>query len=194
MKTMNLTSDRTEKSTVLVLSIWGLMAFIGGASGLFQHLPAPSIGLVLAGATLLIWQLYLRRERLRNWMDQIPLRVLTLFHFWRIIGGLAFLYYADSLPFTFALEAGIGDIVSGVAAILVFIFYQKRIGFIVFNVIGMLDLILALSMGIYLALSGDEMVFGLAAPQFTFILTFAVPILLVTHFVSIRKLLNKKYQ
>ena len=113
---------------------------------------------------------------------------LTLPHVFRHI-GMVFLVPGvvdESLPESFANAAAYGDLLAGVLALLAII--SLRVGWVgalalvwVFNVVGTVDLINALST--------KDAIPGLGAAWF--IPTFLVPLLLVTHFLIFRELLRK---
>lgn len=113
---------------------------------------------------------------------------LTLPHIFRHI-GMVFLVPGivdESLPETFANAAAYGDLLAGVLALLAII--SLRAGWIgalalvwVFNVVGTVDLINALS--------NKDAISALGAAWF--IPTFIVPLLLVTHVLIFKELLSK---
>jgi hypothetical protein len=182
-------NQKTEKAIVLVLFIWGIFVYYLGKAHFFSHLPKPLIGLTLVSiATGLIFS-FLKIPQLKKALLSIPLRYLALFSFWRIFAGLAFLANVDQLPRTFATEAGIGDIISGVLCILIFCFFPNRKGWIIFNIVGLLDLVSALGLGMYFAISNHPQMQTVTQLPFIFIILLGVPLLIFGHFVSIYKLL-----
>jgi hypothetical protein len=192
MENLNSISQKTEKGVALIFTGWGLLAYTLGATGFYTYLPKPILGLTIVLFVITLLVAYNKNVSFKDWINNIPFRYLTLFHFWRIFGGLAFLSHVTQLPSDFAYEAAYGDIIAGFMSIIVFIFFQKRVGYIVFNIVGMLDLVLALSLGMFNAITDEPKMTTLAHLPFTFILLFGVPILIFIHIVSLNKLFNSK--
>ncbi len=98
---------------------------------------------------------YLNIKGFRNWILALDMRQLILLHSWRMVGvGFIFLYFHDKLPALFALPAGIGDAIAAISALFLGIALyqnastvpQKRV--YVWNTFGLLDFIIAVSMGV----------------------------------------------
>jgi hypothetical protein len=114
---------------------------------------------------------------------------LTLPHAFRHI-GMAFLVpgiVAQTLPHSFAITTAYGDLISAALAVMVMIAlkagWSRVLGLIwVFNIIGTVDLLYALSHA--------DAVPSLGAAWY--IPTFFVPLLLVTHFMIFARLIRKE--
>lgn len=116
-------------------------------------------------------------------------RALTLAHTWRI-GGFIFLisYAFGVLPGVFALPAGLGDIAIGATAslgALKFANPDHRKGFIVWQLLGVSDLVIAVTLGTTAALINPHGVptDALAVLPLSLIPTFIVPLLLILHII-----------
>ena len=133
------------------------------------------------GASLLVFGLlakWLLVPRLALLSQQQVLFWLTLPHAFRYI-GMVFLVpgVVETLPDNFALPAAYGDLLAGVLALLAMVALRNgskaAIGSVwVFNIVGTVDLLYALS--------HQEVVPQLGAAWF--IPTMLVPVLLITHF------------
>lgn len=123
---------------------------------------------------------------------------LTLPHTFRVMGGVFLIVMAqDALPALFAVPAGVGDIAVAVAAPLVAWRLARGAGVrraVWFNVLGLVDLIVALTIG-FLTASGPLQVLvvqpsteALTRLPLALVPTFAVPIAIALHIVSLRRL------
>lgn len=123
---------------------------------------------------------------------------LTLPHTVRVFGGVFLIVMAqDWLPAIFALPAGLGDIAVGIAAPFVAMRLARGKGVrraVWFNVLGLLDLLVALTIG-FLAATGPFQVLDvqpstdvLALLPLALIPTVAVPVAIALHIVALRRL------
>ena len=149
------TRDPTFLVTLIVLGGWFLLA-LALATGGFYHVQAgemPTIqyGLIppiLIGAWL-IW----RSETMARIIDAIPQPWLIGIQLYRALGVIFLILYAgDELPGLFALPAGTGDMIIGLSAPVVALAYAKAplktAGLVLaWNVLGILDLTIAVSTG-----------------------------------------------
>jgi len=141
----------------LVLALWYVVVFALGAAGAFVR-PAGSPPIPIAlGATLPI-AAFLAAYRLshafRAFVLAADLRFLAAVQAWRL-GGFWFLalYAHDLLPGLFAWPAALGDMAVALAAPWIIVrlvrdpaFAGSR-GFVLWNILGILDLVVAVSMG-----------------------------------------------
>jgi len=117
----------------------------------------------------------LRRHRRAD-----ALRLLLTLHSFRFI-GLAFIVpgvVSPDLPAAFARPAAYGDVISAALALLALVLLQSGLGIVfawVFNLWGSADLLYAFYQGNRLGIEAGEL--GAAY----FIVTFVVPLLLITH-------------
>lgn len=125
-------------------------------------------------------------------VSQIPLWSLVLIQTYRIEGGMFVLLWANGrLPWQFALPAGIGDVVTGSAAVWVATLLVRkadkaRRAAYLWSAFGIADLLLALTMGM-LTSPGRTHLLALADPNrvsaypLVMIPTFGVPLALILH-------------
>ncbi len=152
-------SQSTENHLLvaIVLAIWFAPVFLLGVKGAFVRPPEASPLPILIGATfplLVFVAAYLVWGAFRALILAADLRLLTATQAWRA-GGLGFLalYSQGVLPGLFAWPAGLGDIAIGITAPWVMLALIRRPNFIasplfaVWNLLGILDLVVAVSTG-----------------------------------------------
>lgn len=168
--------------------LWLAVALVVGATGLLAHVPVPPPAVAFGLTALGLFVLW-RSPYLRSRVRAIGLRPLVAFHLVRIVAGVTFLilYQRGILPAEFAVPAAWGDIVVGLAALIVLWLCipvrtpSRRLGLLTWNVIGLLDILLVLLNGVRL-LSRDA---ALAEPftvlPLALLPIFVVPLVLITH-------------
>jgi hypothetical protein len=192
-------NGRVKALLVAILPVWFLLALGGSLLGVFdsQHRPPIPLGAAafLPVVAFAIW--YLRSAEFRQFVLAADLRILTLAQTWRV-GGVVFLilYHQGVLPGIFALPAGWGDIAIGATAPLVAwaisskTNFPKRM-FVVWNVLGMLDLVMAVTLGILASASPLGILAGEITTQvmgtfpLSLIPTFFVPLLIILHLIAL---------
>jgi hypothetical protein len=188
---MNTNTSLSEKKVVLFLTIYGLLVFYLGYSHFYQSLPRILFGasVILITASLILS--YFTGSGLRAFFDTIPARFLSLFHAYRIFAGLCFLYFRHQLPYHFATDAGYGDIATGFLAIAVFLFLQNRTGYLILAVVGLLDLVNAMSQGMALAITGNQEMVALVNLPMIMIPLFMVPPTVLIHIAMLNRIIRK---
>jgi len=144
-------------SVPLVLAVWFVLIVSLGALGAFVGRPGtPPVAIAIAvGAPLLLFFTWLRlSQSFREFVLSLDLRLIAGIQAWRWAGlGFLSLYAYHVLPALFALPAGLGDMAVGVAAPWMMLALVRRPAFaaspafIRWNVLGILDLIVAISLG-----------------------------------------------
>jgi hypothetical protein len=144
-------------SVTLVLSAWFLLVVSLGAFGAFIAPPGiPPFPIAIGvGAPLLVFFVWLRLSpSFREFVLSIDLRLIAGIQAWRWAGlGILFLYAYKVLPGIFALPAGLGDMAIGFTAPWMILGLVRQPGFatsatfVRWNLLGILDLIVALSLG-----------------------------------------------
>jgi hypothetical protein len=185
--------------TVAVVVVWFLLALAGSLLGFFDSEPRPPVPLGLAAVipVSLFTVGYLTSVRFRELVWSLDLRLLTLAQTWRV-GGIVFLilYQRGELPGVFAIPAGWGDFAIGITAPLVAWYWRRPFPtktFIVWNVLGSLDLVLAVTLGVLASrtpigiLAGDVTTRLMGQFPLSLIPTFFVPLLLIIHLISLSR-------
>jgi hypothetical protein len=138
-------------------AVWFGLVFVMAANGLFARPPDVPPVPILIGVLLplvVFASAYLSLSAIRAFILAADLRLLTAIQGWRA-GGLGFLALAAHgvLPGEFAWPAGLGDIAIGITAPWVALALIRRPAFVtsrsfvVWNLLGILDLVVAVSMG-----------------------------------------------
>ena len=140
-----------------LLAVWFVVVFALGGSGAFVRPPgAPPIPIAIgaAGPVLVFLVAYSVWPSFRAFVLSLDIPLLTTIQAWRA-GGLTFLamYAYGLLPGAFAWPAGLGDIAIGVTApwVVRALVHRPRFAssrvFEVWNYLGILDLVVAVSVG-----------------------------------------------
>jgi hypothetical protein len=184
----------------VVLAIWLALVFLLGANGAFVRPPeAPPLPILL-GATVpvvVFAAAYLGSGAFRAFILAADLRLLTAIQAWRA-GGLGFLalYTHGVLPGLFAWPAGLGDIAIGVTAPWVLLallrwptFAASR-QFVVWNLLGILDLVVAvttgaLSSGFVAGFAGKVTTAPMAQLPLVLIPAYLVPLFIMLHLAAL---------
>lgn len=183
-------------SVVLVLIAWFTLVVSLGAVGAFVARPGtPPVGIALGvGVPLLLFFAGLRLSRsFRDFVLSLDLRFIAGIQAWRWAGlGFLDLYAYNVLPGIFALPAGLGDMAIGFTApwmILGLVRQPDFAGsatFIRWNVLGILDLAVALTIGTLTATlstgaAGEISTAPMATLPLLLIPAFLVPLFLMLH-------------
>jgi hypothetical protein len=134
-----------------VLAAWFALAAAAGMSGILTAGPDTlarpvllSVAIPMAG----FFGLYAGSSNFRRYILTRDIRFLTMLQSWRVIGfGFLLLYASGSLPALFAWPAGVGDFLIGLSAPLMVLALMRRpdfahgAGFIVWNLLGLLDFV-----------------------------------------------------
>lgn len=182
-----------------------LVAALGGAGilrvadGGALPLIAPAVAIPISAGILLS-----RSQRVVDAMTAIPQTWLLAAQAPRVLGVTFLVLYAQGkLPGHFALSAGIGDILVGLAALPVAWYFARRspgasgvaVGF---NLVGLADLVLAIGTG-FLSAPGPVRLFVtdpstelMTVLPMVLVPAFLVPSLVFVHVLSLRKLLSAR--
>jgi hypothetical protein len=180
-------------SVTLVLTVWFLLVLSLGAVGAFVA-PAgtPPFPIAIAvGAPLLLFFAWLRlSQSFREFVLALDLRFIAGVQAWRWAGlGFLSLYAYGVLPAVFALPAGLGDMAIGFTAPWMLLALVRRpdfavsAAFIRWNVLGILDLVVAVTIGAMLASGapGEISAAPMASLPLLLIPAFLVPLFLMLH-------------
>jgi len=185
---------RYGKLIPILLGAWLVFALTASALHGFQNDPnKPPIVLGLAASIpiliFLVW--YRISAGFRAFVLSLNPRALVYVQSWRIAGFVFLvLYSVGLLPGFFALPAGWGDIAIGATAPLVAMQLtqpDRRAGFILWQVLGMADLISAVSMGAAARLISPQGIAPtiMASLPMSLIPTYAVPLFFILHIICI---------
>lgn len=192
----------TRSIVIICIAGWFLAAFGASLFGLLRagpsSLPIP-IGVALAAPLVVGVLAYARSDRFRRLLFGIDLRWLIAVQLWRVVGEVFLFGYArNDLPASFAIPAGIGDVLVGLAAPFVALVAAsgtsaaRRI-VIGWCVAGIADLVVAVTMGVLNApgkiglLAGEVTTAPLLELPLSLIPTFFVPLSILLHFIVLRR-------
>ena len=120
--------EREDRPIVVALSLWILLAIVFARARWFGHASAPVVVAltvwILTALVLLAWW---KLPAMRAWADDLPLPALVGLHLTRFVGFYFLVLCKDgAMPETFALPAGIGDIVVATGAVALLAVPQLR--------------------------------------------------------------------
>jgi hypothetical protein len=183
-------------AVVFALTTWFLVVASLGAAGAFIGRPgAPPVPIAIGvSAPLILFFGWMRLSRsFREFVLSIDLRLIVGMQAWRWAGmGFLSLYVQKVLPAIFAFPAGLGDMAVGVTAPWIVLALLRRPGFaasaafVRWNLLGILDLVVAVSIGAVSALlttgaPGEISTAPMATLPLLFIPAFLVPLFLMLH-------------
>lgn len=196
-------SQKKSDGTMLVsvgLVLWLALVFILGAAGAFVSVPGSLPLPILIGVTapLTAFLIAIRfSPSFRDFVLSFDLRLATVIQGWRFAGfGFLALYAYGVLPGLFAWPAGVGDIAIGVSAPWVLLALLRRPGFAssrlfaVWNLLGILDLVVAVgagALGSALALGVTDQATTAAMARLPLVLipAYFVPIFIMLHLAAL---------
>jgi hypothetical protein len=193
---------RTVRATAAALVGWFVLAvalaLVGVYSPATSRIPTIEFGIVIPilFGCLMIW----RWPAVSRLIDAVPRHWVVAIQFYRV-GGVTFLllYAAHLLPGLFALPAGLGDVTIGLIAAAIGIGARggRQLNsrtVLRWNLLGIADLIVAVSTGFLTAPSAFQM-FAFDRPnelisEFPLVLipTFLVPLAILLHIISLMQL------
>ncbi len=164
--------------------------------------PLVPIGIVLPGIIALVLVFF--SETTKKIVDSLPGHWLISLQLYRIL-GIVFLWQleAKALPALYAIPSGYGDIITGLAAPIVGYLYLKKISFsrglaVLWNIFGILDLAVAVTLGVLLAFPQPFQLIAVATTTeimttypLVLVPVYAVPLAFMLHVFSLRGLLRK---
>jgi len=197
---------RRDASAVAVLGVvllaWLAAAMLLGLHGFFEPRSRARIPHIALGFTPILAGLaaYAAFKPVRDAVRGVQPHLVIGVQVYRILGFVFLALYAvGRLPGIFAVPAGVGDILIGatapVAALLVWKKHRwgKTLAMI-WNVVGIYDLIQAVALGFLTAPSQYQLLafnapnFAIGAYPLVVVPTFAVPLSVLLHIVSLRRM------
>ena len=204
---LTLGQRRATWLTVMIpYTLWMAVAWSGAINGVFRtgtRLPALPLAIFLPliiGAPLLLFS-----KRLGQVLDAMPTSWLVALQLYRVFGSWALVAaLRGALPGIFGVTAGIGDALTGLFALPAAIAVvrgtaQGRRAAIAWNVLGLADLVVAVSLGAITSPGPFQLIVphvpSIGAGVYPGVLTpaFVVPSSILLHFLSLRQLRRRSW-
>ena len=186
--------SKLGKLSLWLIGLWFGAALTASALGMFRN-DTERVGVavaIAAGAPILLFAGWFAGSvKFRAFLLGLNPRVLTALQTWRIIGFVFLLLEAHRvLPAAFALPAGYGDIFIGATASLVawqLAEARHRSWFIGWQLLGILDLVVAVSSGTLSRVLDPQGVsmLPMTVLPLSLVPTFLVPLFLIFHVICI---------
>ena len=200
---LNNGSPGVRSVVVVALALWFGLVFFLGAQGAFvaggDSPPLPiffgvAIPLAVFLATYFGW------TQFRDFILGADLRLVTAIQAWRWAGGQFFWLYAwRVLPGLFAFPAGFGDMAIGITAPWIVLglvrnpLFASSRRFIIWNILGIVDFVVAVSMGVLSSglfheingLNGNVTTSAMGRLPLVLIPAFAVPLFTMLHLAAL---------
>jgi len=189
-----------------LLAVWGSAILYAALYGAFQNpIGTPPTGVIYANVIPLaaFGLAYAASLRVRAFVRTFDPALLAGLHAMRTI-GFVFLAYAGlgTLPWTFALPAGIGDILVAVTAPFIAYMTARSANFVTssrflgWNVFGIADFLLAVGSGSLSRILGPDVVGAGMEPMgvlpLVIIPGFLVPLLMITHVIMVIRVFQER--
>lgn len=186
----------TRLSVTVALAVWLVLVVALGSVGAFEVTPGkPPLPLLMGVAVpLVLFFSWLRLSKsFRDFVLALDLRLVAGIQAWRWAGlGFLSLYAYHVLPAAFALTAGLGDMAIGFTAPWVILALARQpafagsAAFVRWNLAGILDLVVALSIGALTGIlangsPGEVTTAPMQALPLILIPAFLVPVFLMLH-------------
>lgn len=186
-------------TTVSLLLCWFLLLFSLGRANIFQATGelglmtlAPLIAIFLP--VVIYFICYNKYPMFQRLVHALPQWLLLGMHAFRVIGGLFLVFFVFGLLHPlFAEPAGWGDLLAAALALPAAIistisFRYKKTLLYWFHAIGLLDFLIAISLGFYATVFLYPANNAIGMIPLVWIPTFGVPLLIILHILSVQKL------
>ena len=177
----------SSRTVVLVGLGWLLVATALGFAGIVRTLRPPAPPLVLLGLTATVLAAGWLHTGFRAWLSALDARWLVGIHLTRFVGAyFLYLYGQGQLPYAFAVPGGWGDIAAASLAAVLLLSGPPRDGgrraaYIVWNVLGLADLLFVVATAARLSVEDPESMAALLRLPLSLFPTFLVPLLIASH-------------
>jgi hypothetical protein len=190
---------RTWTTVAIPLVAWYVVAWQLAAAGALQARPGtvPLLPIAIIVPVLFGLVLIARSTRIAAALDATPPEWLVGLQVYRVLGGAFLAQLAlEKLSAIFALPAGIGDVLVGLLALPVAFYLRRnpesgRVRAVAWNLLGLLDLVVAITLG-FLSTTGRLEGLGVVPAPLAYPLVmipaFAVPLSMILHGMSLWQL------
>ena len=192
----------TWLGVMIPFTLWLAVIWSAALNGVFRTgvSPLPLIPLAVFLPVIIGVPILLRSKRIGHVLDAMPVSWLVALQVYRVIGsGFVIAWAQGTAPAVFALPAGIGDTLTGLLAVPVAISLaagtiESRRAAIAWNIFGLLDFAVAVSLGQAIAMHlvvPSVPNIAIALYPAVMIPTFAVPSSILLHALSLRQLYRR---
>lgn len=205
----DLTADQrrtTWLAIVVPFTLWAAVAWAGAINGVFRIAasPFPVLPLAIFLPVIVGAPVLLLSKRVGQLLDAMPTTWLVALQFYRVFGAQFLAYWLlGLLPGLWALPAGAGDVLTGLFAVptavaLVAGTAEGRKAAVFWNIFGLADLAVAISLGMIIAPGPFQLIVPLGAniglDGYPNVLTpaFVVPGSILLHVLSLRQLRRRR--
>jgi uncharacterized membrane protein len=180
----------SSRSGPILILVWLAAAVAVVATGLLARLPFPpplfvGIGILFSLACVILV------PGVAAWLRDLDIRAILAFHLVRFV-GIYFLWLMTQgrLDPLFARQAGIGDIVTAIGAVLLLLIpsFRARKGAMIWNVIGFVDILLVVVNAVRVVLNDPAGFSEFYHLPLGLLPTFFVPVIIVSHVVVFLRL------
>jgi hypothetical protein len=176
---------REAKFVSFVLAAWLCFALAVGVADWFQPASAPVVALTVWTLTGLILLACWKLDPISTWAANVDLRWLVLLHTTRFVGFyFLILCRRGELPCAFATSAGRGDIAVAAATVIIFLVPKFRVSrrlLLIWNTLGLIDIVFVVSSALRFGLSDWPSMAPLRELPLSLLPTFLVPLIIVSH-------------
>jgi hypothetical protein len=182
------------RPVLTVAGAWLVGAWLAGLAGWVAALRPPAPQLILVGLTAAVLLTAGLAPPFRRFVERVDLRALVLFHLTRFVGVYFLVLHArGELPWAFAVPGGWGDIAVAASGLLLVLGARPdcsagRRAYVVWNVVGLLDILGVVVTASRLALADPESMRALLRLPLSLLPTFVVPIVIATHLLMLQRL------
>ena len=162
-RNVELIKERGTRMLLIVLAAWGLAVAFAAEAGIYGAVPPLFLAVIIALGIVIPVVIYAMSEGFRSYIKVLGLRSITAFHVWRIAASLVFFWYGENelLPQVFVQNAGIGDLLAGLFALIVLLLPESRNRYLAFHIFGFADFVVAVGTGLALFLLNDVRMTGI---------------------------------
>jgi len=182
-----------------LLIFWAIAAWAVMGWRVYTKLPRPMIQLTIAAQFGVFLIALARSERFRNWLCTLDVPALTLFQYWRLAPGWAFLWFHTHrayFPTGFSNPAGYGDIAVAITALpAAYLAYKGwRRTVLGWHILAMSDLFMVISLAARFGMRDPQTMSPFAEYPFAMLPLMLVPLSLMAHSAAILQLLRKPHE
>ena len=199
---MNYGRSNMRAVVSVILALWFALVLLLGAQGAFvaRSAGSPPLPIFFGFAIPLVvfFTAYFSWSAFRNFVLSADLRLVTAIQAWRWAGmGFLSLYAHGILPGLFAFPAGLGDMAIGFTAPWIVLrlirqpSYAASQRYVIWNILGILDLIVAVTLGTICSgfffhnFTGNVTTGPMAHLPLVLVPAYLVPIFIMLHFTAL---------